>query len=72
MTRVQKATLTLVGLVLAIDALAIGAYFLFDLARASEQVRLGFVAAWTGVTLVVVLTQIRRIREAQAERMKQQ
>lgn len=60
--------LRLVGIVLAIDALAILIYYLAGLERAAPGVRQGFTAAWTGLTLVVVLTQLGRLRRERLRR----
>ena len=56
----------LLGLVLAavlLHALFIAGYFLFDLERASGRPRVLYTAAWTAVTLAVVLRALTRIRK---------
>jgi hypothetical protein len=58
----RREVLTLVGLVVAADALFIAAYFLLHLAHESAGVRLGFAAAWTLVTLAIALRSLTRIR----------
>ncbi len=54
--------------VLAIDAVAIGAYYAADLSRADERVRTIFTLAWSLATIAVVLTSLRRIRIARRGR----
>ena len=58
----RKRLLTLVGLVLAIDAAAVAIYYLAGIERAGRELKLGFTIAWTALTLAVVLTQLRRMR----------
>jgi NADH:ubiquinone oxidoreductase subunit H len=61
----------LLGLVLAVfivDALFIGGYFLFHLQRAANPVKIGYTAAWTAVTLLVVLRALTRIRALRPQR----
>jgi hypothetical protein len=66
--RVRREILMLVGLVVLVDALFIGGYFAAGIVRASSAAKLGFTAAWTLITMVVVLrglTRIRAIRSGQ-------
>ena len=54
-----------IGLALAVvvvDALFIAGYFLFHLERLGGPVKLAYTAAWTIVTLAVVLRALIRIR----------
>lgn len=60
--RVKRETLALVVLVLIVDGLFIGGYFAAGLVRASTAAKLGYTAAWTLVTMVVVLRGLTRIR----------
>ncbi|MHB1223186.1 MAG: hypothetical protein ACYC2G_03950 [Gemmatimonadaceae bacterium] len=54
--------------VLAIDAVAIAAYYAGNLSRADERVRMIFTLAWSLATIAVVLTSLRRIRLARRGR----
>lgn len=54
--------------VLAIDAVAIAAYYAANLSRADERVRTIFTLAWSLATIAVVLTSLRRIRLARRGR----
>ena len=54
----------MVMLIAAVDAAAIGIYFLADLRAAQPGVRTAFTVAWTVATMIIVLTYLRRIRMA--------
>jgi hypothetical protein len=56
-----------VVLVLAVDAIAIGTYFLAGLARAAPGTRLAFTVIWMVATLLAVLVGLTRIRRARLE-----
>lgn len=58
----RKLLLTMVGLVVGLDAVAIGAYYAFDIGRRANQVQMAFVVIWTMLTLAVVLVLLHRIR----------
>jgi hypothetical protein len=61
----QPVKRELLGLVLAVvlvDALFIAGYFLFRLEHASNPLKIGYTAAWTAVTLLIVLRALTRIR----------
>lgn len=60
--RVRREILVLVGLVVLVDVLFVGGYFAGGIVRASSAVKLGFTAAWTLITMVVVLRGLSRIR----------
>lgn len=60
--RLRREVVTLVALVLLVDGLFIGGYFAAGLVRASGPLKLGYTAAWTLVTMVVVLRGLTRIR----------
>jgi membrane protein implicated in regulation of membrane protease activity len=64
---VRRAVLTLVGLVLLVDALFIGGYFLLGVGRATSGVKLSYTIVWTAVILLVVLHSLARVR---AERIR--
>lgn len=55
---------------LAVDAMAIGTYFLAGLGRASPETRLAFTIAWMVATLLVVLVGLTRIRRARLDRLR--
>jgi hypothetical protein len=59
---VRGALLRLVLLVIIVDALFIAGYFLFHLEAASRPARIGYTAAWTVVTLLLVLQGLTRVR----------
>lgn len=63
-------TVRLIVSVLAVDAVALGAYLLADLAAASPRTRLIFGFLWTIATLVVVLVGLRRVREARLSALR--
>ncbi len=65
---VKREALVLVGLVLAIDAIFLGTYFLAGIERASDGVKLGFTVIWTVANLVVVIRGLGRIRSARLNR----
>jgi hypothetical protein len=65
--RVRREVLSLVGMVLLVDALFIGGYFALGLGRASWDLKLGYTIVWTAVVLIVVLRSLARIR---AERIR--
>jgi hypothetical protein len=59
---VKRELLRLVLAVLLVDALFIAGYFLFQLEHTSPSLKLGYTAAWTAGTLLVVLRALGRIR----------
>jgi hypothetical protein len=65
--RLRREVLALVGLVLAVDAVFVAGYFLAGVARRPDGIKLGYTAAWTIVTLLVVLRGLTRVR---AERVR--
>jgi hypothetical protein len=60
----KREFLTLVGLMLLVDAVFIGVHYAAGLRTASGDVRVGYTVLWTAVTLVVALRGLRRIRAA--------
>ncbi|HKO15825.1 MAG TPA: hypothetical protein VJU87_06280 [Gemmatimonadaceae bacterium] len=63
----RKLLLTMVLLVVVLDAIAIGGYFALRVAMRPQQIQIGFVVVWTLLTLAIVavyLGRIRRIRDA--------
>ena len=63
---VRREALVLVGLVLAVDAVFIGAYFLAGIAHAGDAGKVAFTVAWTAITLLIVLRGLTRIRSIRA------
>ena len=62
---VKRQLLLLVAAVIVVDAVFIAGYLLFRLSAADDAARIGYTAAWTVVTLLVVLrflTSIRTLR----------
>ena len=64
----RRELLRLVLAVALVDALFIAAYYLFHLERGSRSIRIGYTAAWTTVTLLLVLCGLGRIRGLRARR----
>jgi hypothetical protein len=60
--RVRREITVLIGLVLLVDAIFIGGYFLAGIVRSSTGVKITFTTVWTLVTLAVVLRSLARIR----------
>ncbi len=58
----RREVLRLVVAVVVVDALFAGGYFVLHLGRAGHSARLGYTAAWTVVTLLVVLRALARMR----------
>ncbi len=61
---VRKHLMVMVGLILAIDAVAILVYTTLGIEDAPRNRRLIFTSAWTVLSLVVVLNGLYRIRMA--------
>jgi hypothetical protein len=59
---VRRQLLLLVGCVVVVDALFIAGYFLFRVSSAGDSARIAYTAAWTVVTLLIVLGFLTRIR----------
>jgi hypothetical protein len=60
----------LVGLVLAVDAIFVAAYFLGHLRHASDGAKVGFTVLWTLVTLAIVIRGLSRVRSARLDRAR--
>jgi len=65
---VRREALYLMGLVLVVDAVFIGAYFLAGIARATDSVKIVFTILWTAITLLIVLRALIRIRGLRVHR----
>ena len=62
----KRELLLLVLAVVVVDALFIAGFFLFRLHAAGNAAKIGYIAAWTIVTLLVVLRALGRIRAFRA------
>jgi hypothetical protein len=62
----KRELLWLVGAVLLVDAVFVGAYFLGHLGNAADRTKVAFTALWTLVTLGVVIRGLSRVRRARA------
>jgi hypothetical protein len=60
----RRATLQLVLGVVALDAVAMGIYYLAGIAHAHERTRTIFVVTWTLATAMVVAVLLKRVRAA--------
>jgi hypothetical protein len=58
----RRELAVLVGLVVAVDALAIAVWWLAGIRRAGPSVQFGFTVGWTVATLAVVIVSLRKIR----------
>lgn len=59
---VRRRLLRLVLAVALVHGLFIAGYHLFRLERGSSSLRIGYTAAWTAVTLLIVVPGLLRIR----------
>ena len=60
----RRTTLHLVLGVVALDAVAIGIYYVADMAQRPQRTQTIFVAVWTAATAVTVAFLLRRVRLA--------
>ena len=58
----RRVTLHLVLGVVALDAVALGIYYLGGIEHASERVRMIFIVIWTVATAMTVALLLRRVR----------
>jgi uncharacterized membrane protein len=65
--RIRREVLALVGLVLLVDVIFIGGYFVAGIARTGTGVKIAFTVMWTLMTLVVVVRTLARIRSIRAD-----
>jgi putative Mn2+ efflux pump MntP len=66
----KRLLLTMVGLVVALDALVIGLYYGFHNGDRPVKTQETFVAVWVVLTLLVVTTLMKRIRQVRRARWK--
>jgi hypothetical protein len=60
----RRTTLQLVLGVVALDAVAIGIYYLADMAQQPQRTQAIFVVVWTAATAITVAFLLRRVRLA--------
>ena len=65
----RRATLQLLLGVVALDALAMGVYFLGGVQHGTPTVRMYFTVVWTVATALVVATLLKRVRRVRMGRM---
>ena len=58
----RREVAILIGLVLAVDAVAIALWLFTGIRRTGPQVQLAFTIGWTVATLAVVIVSLRKIR----------
>ena len=59
----RKALLTMVSLVVVLDAIMIVLRQVLGIAQRSNQMQVGFVAVWILATLAIVVPYMKRIRQ---------
>ena len=64
----QRLLLTFVGAVVVLDAVVIGLYYLLHLPDRPVKQQQMFVAIWVVLTLIVVTTMLKRIRQVRRGR----
>jgi hypothetical protein len=62
--QLRREVLWLIGAVLVVDAVFIGAFVLGSFGSASNSVKLAFTAVWTLVLLAIVIRGLSRVRSA--------
>jgi hypothetical protein len=62
--QLRREVLWLVVVVLAVDGVFAGTYFLARVRGASDPIKVAFTALWTLVTLGVVIRGLSRVRRA--------
>lgn len=64
----RKHVLTLLVSVVALDGIMIGIYYAFDVRDRPNRTQQIFVAVWIVLTLIVVTTIMKRIRQVRSRR----
>jgi lysylphosphatidylglycerol synthetase-like protein (DUF2156 family) len=64
----KKLLLTLIVAIVVLDASVIGAYYAFHIADRAVKTQQVYVAVWVVLTLIVVTTLMKRIRQARRRR----
>lgn len=65
---IRKHLMIMVGLILAVDAIAVAVFSALDIGDAPRRTKTLFTAVWTVVTLAIVLNGLYRIRLARGGR----
>ena len=60
--------LKMIVFVVVLDAIMIGAYYAFDIRERENRTQQAFVAVWIVLTLIVVTTIMKRIRQVRRRR----
>jgi hypothetical protein len=68
---VKREALMVIGIVLAVDAAFVAAYFVAGVEHASDPAKLAFTVIWTVLTLLVVLRGLTRIRKARLRQRRE-
>jgi hypothetical protein len=66
----RRQLLRMVLLTVLVGAVALGVYYLLDIERASERLRMLFTVTWTAANFTVVAIHLRRIRAARRELLR--
>jgi hypothetical protein len=64
----KKNVLTLVGLVVVLHGAMIGAYYAFGIGNRAVKTQQTYAAVWIVLTLIVVTTMMKRVRQARRRR----
>ena len=64
----KKNVLTLLVSVVVLDAIMVGAYYAFHVRDRLQKTQMTFVAVWVVLTLIVVTTIMKRIRQLRRRR----
>jgi uncharacterized membrane protein len=65
---VRKYLLMLIAAVVVLDAVVLGVYYGMHIADRPEKIQQTFVAVWVVLTLLVVTTIMRKLRQARVRR----
>ncbi len=65
---VKKYLIQLIVGVVVLDAIMLGLYYGFSVSLRPERTQQSFVAVWVVLTLIVVATRMRKIRQARIRR----
>ena len=66
--QVRKYLLILIVAVAALDAVVLGVYYGFHISARPERTQQSFVAVWVVLTLLVVTTIMKKLRQARIRR----
>jgi hypothetical protein len=68
--RLRREVLTLIGWVIAVDAVFIGGYYALGVPGGPGGIKVGYTALWTIATLAVVLRGLMRVRTERLRRRR--